>query len=249
MWTLLHGFTGSPRSYDPMLHCADLSDLPCIPALTGHGVDWRSRAIDSFEDEVSRLISFQSDITQPRFVCGYSLGARLALGMLAAKPNLFDGALLIGVHPGLTEQAARDERREIDSRRASLLREKGLACFVAAWEALPLFASQRALPPERLAVQRENRLAHDPEGLARSLEILGLAEMPDYAAAFASLEIPIVLMTGSLDSKFSKVATALAADNAHIEVQLVDGVGHNVLLEAPAVVAAALKRVEELARR
>jgi 2-succinyl-6-hydroxy-2,4-cyclohexadiene-1-carboxylate synthase len=162
---------------------------------------------------------------------------------------MFDGAVLIGLHPGLDATTDRDERRALDAGRARLLRGEGLAAFMEAWEALPLFASQRDLPANLLAEQREWRLAHDPDGLARSLEVLGLAEMPNYRAAMASLEIPITLMTGSLDVKFSKMAKELASQNDRIRAELVDGVGHNILLEAPSVVAAALTRVTELAQR
>lgn len=249
MWTLLHGFTGSPRSYNAVLSRADFEQPPLIPPLTGHGADWQSRAVDSFEGEVSRLMSLLPEVERPRFLCGYSLGARLALGMLSREPRMFDGAVLIGVHPGLDEQIARAERREIDAHRARLLREEGLAAFISAWEALPLFASQRDLPPKRLAEQREIRLSHEPEGLARSLDALGLAEMADYGPVMALLEVPVTLVAGSLDSKFSTMAKELAERNVHIEAELVDGVGHNVLLEAPAAVAATLKRVEEMARR
>ncbi len=249
MWTLLHGFMGSPTSYSRAVrHLGD--DLrPFFPALSGHGGDWQGRAADSFEGEVSRLLALLADVERPRFICGYSLGARVALGMLSRAPSMFEGAVLIGLHPGLDAASARDERRALDAGRARLLREEGLAAFTKAWEALPLFATQRALPPNLLAEQRACRLAHDPEGLARSLEVLGLAEMPNYRAAMASLEVPITLITGSLDINFANMAKELAARNVHIRTELVDGVGHNVLLEAPSVVAAELTRVTELAQR
>ncbi|MGB3053006.1 MAG: alpha/beta fold hydrolase [Polyangiales bacterium] len=249
MWTLLHGFTGSPESYSRVVRDLGFEQRPLIPALTGHGGDWQGRAVDSFESEVSRLIALLSDAERPRLLCGYSLGARVALGMLSRAPRMFDGAVLIGLHPGLDATSARDERRALDARRARLLREEGLAAFIEEWNALPLFASQRGLPPNLLAEQRECRLAHDSEGLARSLEVLGLAEMPNYRAATASLEVPITLMTGSLDIKFSKMAKELTKRNVHIQAERVDGVGHNVLLEAPSVVAAAMTRVTELAPR
>ena len=249
MWTLLHGFTGSPQSYSRIVRHLGVEQRPLVPALTGHGSGWRGRAADSFEGEVSRLLALLADVEGPRLLCGYSLGARVALGMLSRAPSMFDGAVLIGLHPGLEAASVRDERRVLDARRARLLREHGLAAFIKAWEALPLFATQRALPPNLLAEQRECRLMHDPEGLARSLEVLGLAEMPNYRAAMASLEVPITLITGSLDTKFSKMAKELAAQNDHIQFELVDGVGHNVLLEAHSVVAAELKRVTELALR
>lgn len=248
MWLLLHGFTGSPESWNRVVEQSELGTSK-IPFLAGHGCDWQIRVVDSFEDEVTRLVSLLSGAERPRLLCGYSLGARLALGLLNREPKLFDAAVLIGVHPGLHEQAARAERRETDARRARSLREEGLEAFVAAWEKLPLFASQCSLPAEVLAVQRRTRLAQDPEGLARSLEVLGLAEMPDYGPVIESLEVPMTLMTGSLDSKFSRIAEELADENVHIEAEIVAGVGHNVLVEAPAVVAATLKRVEEMVRR
>ena len=245
MWLLLHGFTGSPRSWDRVVAHAELDRTPLVPSLAGHGPDWQGRDVESFEGEVTRLVSLAERLTQPRLLCGYSMGARVALGLLARQSDLFDAAVLIGVGPGLTEEAARVERRAIDARRARLLREEGVAAFVAAWEQEPLFASQRDLSREALAAQREVRLVQDAEGLARALEVLGLAAMPDYRSAMKSLEIPITLMTGSLDSKFSGLANALAKENAHIDADIVEGVGHNVVLEAPAAVAVALKQAQD----
>ena len=248
MWMLLHGFTGAPRSWNPVLARAQLDPPPLIPALAGHERDWHSRDVESFENEVTRLVSLASSATQPRLLCGYSMGARVALGLLARQPHLFDAALLIGVHPGLTDAEARTERHELDASRAQTLREKGLEAFVAAWEGIPLFASQRDVSRGTLAEQRDVRLAQDAEGLARALDVLGLAEMPDYRRAMASLKVPITLMTGSHDSKFSGIAKSLARENAHVDAEVVDGVGHNVVLEAPAAVAAALTSIEDRAR-
>jgi pimeloyl-ACP methyl ester carboxylesterase len=55
-------------------------------------------------------------------------------------------------------------------------------------------------------------------------------------------------MTGSHDSKFSGIAKAIASENAHVDAEVVNGAGHNVVLEAPAAVAAALTTLEERAR-
>jgi len=72
---------------------------------------------------------------------------------------------------------------------------------------------------------------------------------PGFNAALTSAEIPIVLLTGSLDTKFSKIAQALAGQSAHVDARVVEGVGHNVVLEAPKALAATLQRVEETVRR
>ena len=249
MWMLLHGFTGAPRSWSDVLTRMQPDPPPLIPTLLGH--DRRGGPVDarSFEGEVSRLFSIASSLQRPRLLCGYSMGARVALGLLAHRPQFFDAAVLIGVQSGLSDEAARTERREVDAMRARSVREEGVAAFVAAWEALPLFASQSAVSAEVLDEQRSVRLAHDAEGLARSLEVLGLAQMPDYSEMMGTLDVPITLLAGALDAKFSGIAHTLAEGHAHIDAQIVDGVGHNLLLEAPAAVAATSKRIEERMRQ
>ena len=244
MWMLLHGFTGSPRSWDPVIARATLDQAPLRPALFGHRSDWRELEVASFADEVRRLSALASSRRRPRFVAGYSLGARLAAGMLAAAPDLFDAAVLIGLHPGLADEEARRERREADAARAYALRTRGVAAFVSDWEKQPLFDTQAGLCAETREQQRRIRLQHDPEGLARSLEVLGLGAMPFYGRVLSKTTVPVTLMAGSLDTKFRDLATDLAGRSAQVESISVEGAGHNLLLEAREAVAEALRRAE-----
>ena len=245
MWMLLHGFMGSPRSWEQVLSATDLSGKPVVPLLLGHGSDWNRNRVGSFEDEVTRLLEIATKMTPPRFLCGYSMGARIALGMLVRASALFEGVVLVGVHPGLEDPVARAERRAADAERALVLRREGLVAFVDAWEDQPLFASQRNLPPATLDAQRQIRLGHDAEGLAVCLEVVGLAEMPSCGRALSSLDTPTTLMAGARDTKFATIARNLSSET-HLR-QIVDGVGHNVVLEAPEVVAMALKSTEQRA--
>ena len=245
MWMLLHGFMGAPRSWARVVSAADLSGDHKAPFLMGHGKDWKGVQVASFEEEVGHLLAMATTAPSPRYLCGYSMGARVALGMLARGSELFDGAILIGVHPGLDDPQARVERRVTDAERARVLRSDGLVAFVDAWEDQPLFASQRDLPAETLEVQRQTRLGHDAEGLAACLEVLGLAQMPDYATALTSLDIPITLMAGERDTKFATIARGLSSE-IHAG-RIVDGVGHNVVLEAPEVVSMAVQTTEQRA--
>lgn len=244
MWTLLHGFMGSSLSWSPVVDAIRPDRAPLAPTLSGHGRDWRSRAVSSFDEELDRLLTLISGAAEPRMLCGYSLGARLALGLLAREPGMFDAAVLIGVHPGLSDEADRVTRRGVDAGRARLLRERGLEVFVADWEAMPLFASQRTLPAELQTQQRRRRLDHDAEGLATSLDVLGLADMPDYRAAIAGTKGRTTLVAGSLDTKFVGIAEALADADAGVDLEIIEGVGHNVVLEAPQAIAAILRRAE-----
>ncbi|MEM8609947.1 MAG: alpha/beta fold hydrolase [Myxococcota bacterium] len=239
MWMLLHGFTGSPKSWDLVAEELSRNDAVLRPHILGHGPDWRDRHVATFEAEVGRLAALAKTMPEPRYLCGYSMGARLALGLLARAVPGFDGAVLIGAHPGLTRDDERAARREVDAERSALLRRGGTDAFVAAWETNPLFASQSKLPEPTRVRQREIRTSHDPEGLATALEILGLAEMPDFTPDLPELRPPSIWVAGGLDDKFSAIAGA-ATPHPHI----VEGVGHNVVLEHPSAVVSILKSME-----
>ncbi len=246
---LLHGFTGAPASFDELAallreRAGGALDVYC-PRLLGHGA--AAGGVHAFDDEIGRLTAELEDrrLTGAH-LCGYSLGARLALGLLARAPRLFTSATLIGVHPGLSTEAERSERRTADERWARLLEERGLAAFLSAWQAQPLFASQAGLErtggPDALARQRELRSAHDAAELARSLRVLGLAEMPSYRGTLLAPPVPTTLVVGARDTKFLELARSSAERCAALALEVIEGVGHNVVLEAPEALADVLLR-------
>ena len=233
---LLHGFTGSPTSWENVQARLPSNGSTAL-RLIGHGSDWESFRTKSFIDEVRRLGSIIAGFEGLHHVCGYSLGARLALALLAEYPYLFSGGTLIGVHPGLESAVDKAKRANEDAMLATKLREGQLEGFVDAWESLPLFESQRILDGTVLADQRRTRLSNDAQGLAYCLDTVGLAKMPDYKQALAISKLPVTLFVGSLDKKFMDLATELDLAWPRVDVMRVDGVGHNVLLEAPNVVS------------
>jgi 2-succinyl-6-hydroxy-2,4-cyclohexadiene-1-carboxylate synthase len=90
------------------------------------------------------------------------------------------------------------------------------------------------------AAQQAVRRRHSSQGLAQSLRVLGLAQMPDYGPALPALDLPVRLVVGALDEKFGLLAARAAARLPRAEVVRVPGVGHNVLLEAPDALCALL---------
>lgn len=237
---LLHGFAGSPASWDAVL--AALSDPPHLcPPLVGHGEPAPGApGAGGFEDEVDRLVSLIPE--GPVHLAGYSLGARLALGLLVRHGQRFEGATLIGVHPGLSSDEERAERRRSDGVLRERLETRGIEDFIDHWERQPLFASESRLPETLREQKRSVRLSHDPRELARSLALTGLAEMPDYGARAASISTPITLMAGELDQKFSQLAHALAGRLPAARVVIAPGAGHDLLLERPDLVALTLEQ-------
>ena len=241
----LHGFTGSPRNFQPLIAACPLGDRIYAPALLGHDPEASLPSFEElpasgrFEGEVDRLAG---DIEQrglaPVHVIGYSLGARMALGLSVRHPTLIARATLVGVHPGLRTEDERRQRRASDAEWCQLLEREGLAAFVEAWEKQPLFASQQQLPDAARDAQRRERLRHSAAGLRLSLSCTGLAEMPSYWPALRGLGVPVDLVTGELDDKFTALARAAHAELPAGALHVVHGAGHNVLLERPSAIAA-----------
>jgi 2-succinyl-6-hydroxy-2,4-cyclohexadiene-1-carboxylate synthase len=176
--------------------------------------------LDSLPESIDRLV-------------GYSLGGRIALGMLRAAPERFRSATLVSAHPGLSNPAERAVRRATDRCWIELLRRDGVPGFVCTWESLPLFAGQARLPVEALARQRARRLSHRAEGLMASMEVFGLAEMPDTREDLRRFTGELRWIVGADDPKFVRIAWQVMDLRPNTDLRSLTGVGHNALLEAP----------------
>jgi 2-succinyl-6-hydroxy-2,4-cyclohexadiene-1-carboxylate synthase len=251
---LLHGFTGSPASWDAVVQVLPPGTTAFRPTLLGHGgfseaaarasegVDTSDERVYPFEEELARLTRLLPP--EPVHLCGYSLGARLALGIALSHPARIARLTLVSGQPGLTSDPARAERRGSDAAWCALLEASGIEAFVNAWEAQPLFASQAALPEAARARQRAIRLAHDPIGLARSLRVTGLAEMPDYGPRLRELSVPVTLLVGELDAKFLAFGREMSARLPAARLRIAPSAGHDLLLERPDLVAQELSNEE-----
>jgi 2-succinyl-6-hydroxy-2,4-cyclohexadiene-1-carboxylate synthase len=109
---------------------------------------------------------------------------------------------------------------------------------VERWESSPVFASQ---PPELVEAQRPGRLSHSPADLARELRKLGQGAMPAVWGRLGEIEIPVLLIVGALDEPYVDAAGRMADLMPHAEQHVVPGCGHAPQLEAPELVAEALR--------
>lgn len=220
---LLHGFTGTPESFGA-LHPPEGS---IAPVLGGH-LD--QPVTGGFWDEVERLASLAIGCDG---LFGYSLGGRFALGILARYPHRFARAIIVSAQAGLASEQERTARRQADAELVTVLRVRGVQAFVDRWQALPLWASQAALPDAVRQAQREQRLRHSAEGLAQSLLRHGLAEMPDLRPELAAVESRVDLLVGERDDKFVALNRELASVMLRAHLTIAEGSGHNLLLEGP----------------
>lgn len=259
---LLHGFLGRPSTWTRVIERLTRV-TPMAPHLPGHGpaslvarmprIPIEGGADNAFEAAAEQLLQTilrMPDANQPTVVVGYSMGARLALALLLRWQRYRDdskrgddaycaGAVLIGVNPGLSDDE-RPARLAWEQALADELKRGGLPAFADEWERLPLFASQQSLGADVLREERERRRSHTVEGLAYALSTLGLAVQPNYWPRLHELTMPITLIAGSADEKFRALHERIAAALPSARQCEIAGVGHNVALEAPTLVADAV---------
>lgn len=234
---LLHGFTQTGSSWDPVV--ADMGERyrALAPDLRGHGTAAGVRPVD-FPSIGADVLALAPE----RFtLAGYSMGGRIALDLAlrggADVQRRIERLVLIGASPGLADADERARRRAADEALAAELEHHGIERFARRWAEQPLFAGQ---PREVAEAAHAERLRNTPEGLAASLRGVGTGTMEPLWEQLPQLDVPVTLIAGERDEKFRAIARQMAERLPHATVHLVAGAGHAVQLECPDAVAALL---------
>lgn len=231
----LHGFANTTAQWNAVAAALPNHIRLRTIALPGHvdgahlGATW-----DATVAQLATLVRGPGQ-RPTQLLLGYSLGARLALGLVAA--GHVEHAVLVSVNPGLQLDAERTARRAVDAEWATLLRTQGMAAFAQAWQAQALFASQQLVAAELRSARVTERLRHDPADLADAMDVMGLAAMPNYRAAMAAQPRRMHLVVGALDTKFVALAQQLTTAHPDLGCTQIPGCGHDPTLESPTVLA------------
>jgi 2-succinyl-6-hydroxy-2,4-cyclohexadiene-1-carboxylate synthase len=236
MLVLLHGFTHTGASWDPVV--AELGGRYRLlaPDIRGHG-----EASDVEPVELAEVIGDIRALVggEPFGLVGYSMGARIALhAALAFGPERL---VLVGGSPGIAAPAEREARRLDDEQLAAELEEMEIEELALRWATgTPVLAGQ---PPHIAAAAHEDRLRNTSHGLARALRGLGTGALPSLWDELGEVTVPVTLVVGERDAKFRAIASQMAPlFGGPCEVVMIPGAGHAAHLEAPAAVAAAINR-------
>jgi 2-succinyl-6-hydroxy-2,4-cyclohexadiene-1-carboxylate synthase len=229
---LLHGFTLTGRSWEPVLERLEGADA-VAPDLRGHGDARDRRPIDFASVSADVAAAAPAGAT----LCGYSLGGRVALRAALDHPGRFARLVLIGASPGIADARERERRRRADEALADRAQGMTMEAFAREWERLEMFATQ---PPDVSARARADRLRNDPRALAEALRGLGTGVMEPLWDRLGELTMPVTLLVGERDAKFRGVAEAMASRIGDARVVVVPGAGHAAQLERPDVVASYL---------
>jgi 2-succinyl-6-hydroxy-2,4-cyclohexadiene-1-carboxylate synthase len=175
---------------------------------------------------------------------GYSMGGRIALAGSVMTPNRISSLILESASPGLPEEGERRARRRADEALAEGILRGGMEAFVDHWLGLPLFATQGKLPSKVRAESRARKLENAPEALAACLRGMGTGAQPSFWESLPEIHVPVLLLAGEEDKKFTQVAERMAAALPRSVLRLIPKAGHAVHLENPFAWLAAVRTFE-----
>lgn len=236
---LLHGFTGRGSDWARLVPVLRRTHRTIAVDLPGHGrseapADPARHGLERIAADLATLLRTLGAV--PAAVLGYSMGARVALRLALDAPGVVERLVLESPSAGIADPAERARRRARDEALARLLERDGIAAFVDAWQAQPLFASQAALRPSVRATVRRRRLANRPAGLAASLRGAGQGTMTPLHDRLGEIRVPALIIAGALDPTGLARARVIAAAIPDARLAIVEGAGHAPHLERPAIV-------------
>ena len=230
---LLHGFTHTGRSWDPVVARLGERYRALAPDIRGHGAAAGARPVGPAECAADVAAA-----APERFVlAGYSMGGRLALHVALSDPARVEALVLVAATPGLADPVEREARAREDAALAERIEASTIEEFAERWGRNPLFKGQ---PPEVAEAAHADRLRNGTAGLAAALRGLGQGAWEPMWGRLGELRMPVALVVGERDARYRKLAERMAAAIPHADVLVVPAVGHAVHLEAPGIVAEAI---------
>ena len=235
----LHGFTGRGSDFAPFAKLCG-GEWRC-PDLPGHGneqpLDCSPQATAAYIQQ--QIPSLGAPVgTDKKLLLGYSMGARAALLHACQDPQAWDALILISPNPGIENERERSQRRCADNDLADAIETQGVPAFLEFWQNTPMIRSQQNISSEWRNAMQASRRQHNAIGLANSLRQFGQGAVMNLWPHISRLKMPILLITGQQDSKYSEIAQrmrSLSAPPLDLPWQhrIIEGAGHAPHLEAP----------------
>ncbi|MEG4226072.1 2-succinyl-6-hydroxy-2,4-cyclohexadiene-1-carboxylate synthase [Microcoleus sp. N9_B2] len=229
---LLHGFTGNNQDFSSVISLLSKSYCCLAVDLPGHG---ETRVIGdescyNMPNTAQALIQLLNDLQIDKcLLLGYSMGGRLALYMTLHFPERFEKVVLESASPGLKTEKERSHRLQSDLQLAQKLENSNIKDFILNWYERPLFKSLKNSPNFDKLI--ESRLTNNPLELAKSLRNMGTGNQPSLWEKLAQNQIPILLLAGEYDDKFTTINTEIASLCPAARLEIVPKAGHNIHFE------------------
>jgi 2-succinyl-6-hydroxy-2,4-cyclohexadiene-1-carboxylate synthase len=159
---------------------------------------------------------------------GYSMGARMALHAAIQHPQSMTGLVLVSGTPGIEDVSERASRVQADDALAQHIEAVGTSVFIEEWIRQPLFANSEFGDDEI-----RDRCRNTAASLASSLRTCGTGQQEPLWTQLHTINIPVLLIAGSQDAKFTAIANQMHELIPHSTLSILDNAGHNAHLDQP----------------
>lgn len=228
-----HGFLGSGESWNKIV--PHINNPIILIDLPGHAKS-HFKDIDNFSftdwNNDFKSILDQLHINQIN-LCGYSMGGRLALSFACEYPQRVNKLILESSAPGIRDKVEQNNRVEKDLLDI-LEMKKDYSGFVRKWATHRLFENQKDRNLSGWKAQRKIRLQQNESQVSLSLQFLGNGKMPQLWDKIKKLQSSVMLITGSEDSKYCRIATECFQEIPDCKWVNISNCSHNVHLEQSA---------------
>ncbi|MEO6651190.1 MAG: alpha/beta fold hydrolase [Ilumatobacteraceae bacterium] len=229
----LHGFTQTHHHWHPVasaiLESGNGTRSAALVDLPGHGLS------DGDRSAIDATATCLPDIAGAGTYIGYSMGGRIALLAAVSGHPAIERLVLVGATAGIDDDDERSRRARADGELADRVERDGVAAFVDQWLTAPMFAG---LPTDQDA--RAHRLRNSAPGLGHSLRSCGTGNQPSLWHRLDQITIPVLVIAGELDHKFTEIGCRLLEHLEHGTLVSIDGAGHAAHTERPDLVTAAI---------
>lgn len=195
----LHGFLGSSKDFTPLINELHAEDQ-WIPSLFGDDKRFLSKDFRQWTEMALAYIE-ERFRDEPVTLVGYSLGGRLALHLVMAKPELFDQVVLLSTHPGIFDSRQVEARRQWEREWTESFATLPMDQAISKWLAQSLFSQDE---------EREIESDHfDRKTLIRAFENFSNTKHLFTPKDLQTLRKKLTWAFGELDLKFLKIKEEL----------------------------------------
>jgi len=224
----VHGFTQIGKSWATAAQAIGDSTNTFVDAPDHGESQGVSLSLQETGDELA-------DIAFGKVLVGYSMGARIALHAAIQQPYAMTGLVLVSGTPGIEDDSERAARVQADEELASRIESIGTSAFILEWIKQPLFAKSKFSNEEI-----QDRSRNTPASLATSLRKCGTGQQEPLWVQLQEINIPVLLICGARDEKFSEIARRMNQLIQHSTLRILDKAGHNAHLDQPEAFAQAV---------
>ena len=230
---LVHGVGGESGNWDDV--AARLARFRIIrPDLRGHGRSGPIRGPIRVEDLARDVTDVMDALgVQRARIAGFSLGGMVVQSVALDSPQRVEKLAILGAVSGRTPEEQGKARDRIE-----FLRKEGLAGIAESNRERWFTDAFRQAHPDKVELRVRQLLACDAESYLQAFTVFCTT---DHVARLGELRMPVLVATGEHDAAATtRMARLMHERIAGSRLQILPGLRHSILIEAPEPVAALL---------